>query len=239
MLFNLKSKQTYEDGTDHAATFHYLDLSGELCSDTLRCNLFEGKQVMPTHYISCRHHEGKVWESLYVPANGAEGLAVTRWARNGSSSGSFNVKKVSELEWYNTVKSKAVLKGYDVLHITGVTTPLTSRHSFIQDLRQKGVLLPNLSMPYELYSALKPNDRSSLIAKAYRRYKPISHFLNRLCVTGIDKAIASNLAGRNDAELILEQALGLQPQMATATATQPTRAETRAERYGMAWGAFG
>lgn len=99
--------------------------------------------IDPTAYeasfISCTHNEGKSWESLFIPldADGANGVSVTWWNRNRGLNGQLNVKLCSVSDHYNTVASKAVYKGYDVVAYVGRDRGFTRRHAFVDELARR------------------------------------------------------------------------------------------------------
>lgn len=90
-------------------------------------------------FISCTHNEGKSWESLFIPldADGTNGVSVTWWNRNRGLNGQVNVKLCSVSDYYNTVASKAVYKGYDVVAYVGRDRGFTRRHAFVDELARR------------------------------------------------------------------------------------------------------
>ncbi|SUE95832.1 Uncharacterised protein [Ectopseudomonas mendocina] len=90
-------------------------------------------------FISCTHNEGKSWESLFIPldAEGNNGVSVTWWNRNRGLNGQVNVKLSSVSDYYNTVASKAVYKGYEVVAYVGRDRGFTRRQAFVDELANR------------------------------------------------------------------------------------------------------
>lgn len=95
--------------------------------------------VYPVSFIACDHPDGKSWESLFLPldATGLTGISVTWWNRKKGLPGQINLKPCSQAEFYDTVASKAVHKGYEVISFIGREIGLTRRHSFVEDLHKR------------------------------------------------------------------------------------------------------
>lgn len=241
---NLKTNYD-EHGLTNRFTFNYYDPTGILKAASQTIFTFDAAHTLPTHFVACEHPEGKVWESLFIPNNaGGHGLSITWWARKGAANGSLGVKEVTELEWYNIVQSKAVLKGYNVLHLTGLTTPLTTRHRFINELVEKGKVAPSLALMAAGYTS--HSDVKKRIVAAYLSYKPILNFLLKLnakghsdslmfqahrSITGMPSDVIKQvLASLTSGEILFNDSMETKPAVLVETLT---------ERYGSTWGAFG
>lgn len=211
--------------------------------------------------ITCEHPEGKVWESMFIPLNAssAEGVSITWWAKNSSGKGQAQIKLVSETEWYSTVKSKAVSKGYKVTNFIGREVPISSGHAFVIDLHRDELIPSIFSLGFtrQQAQALRIKGGNELIGAtigtAISNLVPTDHFIRKMAanhhsfVGMIDQIIASTTIEQKDLLKGIANVEGLKNVLAYQ-APKGTRAEPvksrdqlnaeREESYG-AWGAFG
>ncbi len=123
--------------------WHWIDHTGQRCIATEKVEYVDPTSYtgyFETSFIACTHPEGKSWESLFIPTdkNGTHGISITWWNRKKGLRGQVNVKACSQVEFYDTVASKAVYKGYEVVSFVGRHTGLNRRHSFVSDLHTRG-----------------------------------------------------------------------------------------------------
>lgn len=211
--------------------------------------------------ITCEHPEGKVWESMFIPTtvSGAEGISITWWAKNSSGRGQAQIKLVGESEWYSTVKSKAVSKGYKVTNFIGREVPVGSGHTFVLDLH-KDELIPSifsLGMTRQQSIALRNKGGNELIGltigTAISNIVPTDHFVRKMAANGhsvvgmIDSVLNSTTIEQKDILKGITNVEGLRNVLAyeapKGARVEPvkSREQVNAEReetYG-AWGAFG
>lgn len=147
-----------------------------------------------TSFISCQHPEGKCWNSLFVPvvANGMSGFSITWWGKEHRVKGQISVKQLSENEWYNTVKSKAVAKDYKVLQYIGRNIPLTSGHSFIHQIITDDSVSSLPQMAFTNYQSNEIREKGSeravgrAVTAGLKVNTAIGHYLRVLEEKGFD-----------------------------------------------------
>lgn len=123
--------------------WHWIDHTGQRCMATEKVLYVDPPSYtgyFETSFIACTHPEGKSWESLFIPTdkNGTHGISITWWNRKKGLRGQINVKACSQAEFYDTVASKAVYKGYEVVSFVGRENGLNRRHAFVSDLHARG-----------------------------------------------------------------------------------------------------
>lgn len=210
--------------------------------------------VWPTSLIECRHPEGKLWRSMFIPTSpsGSVGFSLTWWGKDDLVKGQAQVKAVSETEWYSVVKSKAVSKGYEVQTYIGRQIPLNTGHQFVKDLASSEFLpkLPVLAMSKaqsENYFDKGTGDKiGSVIGKAIANILPTSNFLNNLNGKGhpvgglLAQAFgaSSNGSAKDVVGGIMRELTGDLPIPETLKKAPEPQID-REEVYGSGWGAFG
>uniref|UniRef100_A0AAU6W052 Uncharacterized protein n=1 Tax=Pseudomonas phage Nican01 TaxID=3138540 RepID=A0AAU6W052_9CAUD len=208
----------------------------------------------PTSMIECRHPEGKLWRSMFIPINvsGSQGLSITWWGKDDQVKGQSQVKIVSENEWYTVVKSKAVAKGYAVETYIGRQVPLQVGHSFVKDLVADKVLpqLGQIAFTQDQSTNLARiggGDRiGATIGKALANILPTNNFFANLNGKGhsLVALLTQGFAEANGTEskdmiagLMRELTGDLKPVDTIKKAPEPQI--DREEVYGSGWGAFG
>ncbi|ATW57990.1 hypothetical protein CNR34_00057 [Pseudomonas phage nickie] len=207
-----------------------------------------------TSMIECRHPEGKLWRSMFIPitASGGSGMSITWWGKDDQVKGQAQCKIVSETEWYSVVKSKAVAKGYDVETYIGRSIPLQVGHNFVKELSENSSLpqLPQLAFTPDqasnLFAQGQGDKIGATIGKALSNILPTNNFftningkghsLGALMSEGLSNAMTTSekdvIAG-----LMRELTGDLKPIEGIKKAPEPQI--DREEVYGSGWGAFG
>lgn len=213
-----------------------------------------GSSTWPTSMIECRHPEGKLWRSMFIPTNvsGSQGLSLTWWGKDDQVKGQSQVKVVSEGEWYGVVKSKAVAKGYAVETYIGRQVPLQVGHSFVKDLVMERDLpqLAQLAFTQDQSSNLSSiggGERiGSTMGKALANILPTNNFFANLNGKGHSLAAlltqglqeTTNQASKDAIVGLMRELTGdLKPVEAAPKIAVPQI--DREEVYGSGWGAFG
>lgn len=212
-----------------------------------------GSTLWVTSLIECRHPEGKLWRSMFIPltATGGLGMSITWWGKDDTVKGQTQCKIVSEQEWYTVVKSKAVGKGYNVENYIGRSVPLAVGHGFVSDLVADKNLpqLPGLAFTTEQANDLIMSGGSERLGmkmgKALANILPTSNFFANLNGKGhsLNALLSQGYAeagslGEKDvvAGLMIELTGVVKP----TEATVPSEPQVdREEVYGSGWGAFG
>lgn len=211
-----------------------------------------------TSMINCVHPDGgKFWDSMFIPTNptGGTGVSVTCWGK-AATKGQFQVKSVSETEWYKTVKSKAVSGGYDVKNFVGRMTPLQSDHKFVRDIHDDPSIptIPALcfapQQKSKIGTAAGPEGLGYVMGKASANIIPTEQFLRSLHSRGhaflpqLHQATAAQDTSCQD--LMTGFVRGVQESHGTTLASKPAAPTRpvepqvdREEVYGGGWGAFG
>lgn len=206
-----------------------------------------------TSLIECRHPEGKLWRSMFIPltAIGATGISITWWGKDDTVKGQTLCKIVSEQEWYTVVKSKVVGKGYNVENYIGRSVPLSPGHGFISDLVADKSLpqLPGLAFTIEQANDLAMYggfERLGMnMGKALANILPTSNFFANINGKGHS---LNDLLSQCHAEVVnmskKDVVAGLMIELTGAVklteATVPSEPQVdREEVYGSGWGAFG
>jgi hypothetical protein len=98
--------------------------------------------------IICTHSEGKSWQSIFLPTNSSSmnGVSITWWNRKPGLPGQVNVKAESSQQWYATVGSKVIAKGYEVLAYCGRETGWNRNQSWCSELHKKDVAIHQLGI---------------------------------------------------------------------------------------------
>lgn len=207
-----------------------------------------------TSLIECRHPEGKLWRSMFIPivASGSAGFSLTWWGKDDQVKGQAQVKMVSENEWYAVVKSKAASKGYDIVNYIGRQVPLQVGHSFVKDIVNDGTIpqLPMLALTQEqssrLVAAGQGDKVGAVIGKALANILPTNNFFANL--NGKGHAVGPLLTqAYGEATTTSEKDViqGLMRELTGDLSTiEPIKkaAEPQIDReevYGSGWGAFG
>lgn len=207
-----------------------------------------------TSMIECRHPEGKLWRSMFVPitASGGSGISITWWGKDDQVKGQAQCKIVSETEWYSVVKSKAVAKGYDVETYIGRSIPLQVGHNFVKDLSKDDRLpqLPQLAMTANqasiLFASGQGDKIGSVMGKALSNILPTNNFFTNINGKGhsLGALLSEGLAGTQVTSekdvitgLMRELTGDLKPVEGIKKAPEPQI--DREEVYGSGWGAFG
>lgn len=206
-----------------------------------------------TSLIDCRHPEGKLWRSMFIPltASGATGMSITWWGKDDQVKGQTQVKMVSETEWYSVVKSKAVAKGYTVENYIGRDTPLQVGHNFVKDLVNNQTLpqLPQLAFTSnqasDLFASGMGDKIGSVIGKALSNILPTNTFFANLNGKGhsLGALLSEALTNCSNTEADVVQGLmreltGTLPVVEVLVAPPEPQID-RKEVYGSGWGAFG
>lgn len=209
--------------------------------------------------INCVHPDGgKFWDSMFIPTNltGGQGMSITCWGK-ASTKGQFQVKEVSEQEWYKTVKSKAVSGGYDVKNFVGRTVPLSSDHGFVRTLQEN----PDVpSIPCLAFTPAQkadigqrggPEGLGYFMGKAASNIIPTENFIKALQIRNHDfigkmESLTLNGSGVTQSHDLVQGFIrGVSEKglptvgsgRALAKAAEPQI--DREEVYGGGWGAFG
>jgi len=113
----------------------------------------EGSARFQFSAITCTHADGKSWQSIYIPAtpSSVNGVSITWWNRKPGAKGQINVKPDSELNWYGTVQSKVISKGYNVLAYSGREIGLSPNHAYCAELFKMGVGIPQSAVSLEAF----------------------------------------------------------------------------------------
>lgn len=212
-------------------------------------------------FISCTHSEGKSWESLFIPldADGVNGISLTWWNRNRGLNGQINVKHCSVSDYYNTVASKAVYKGYDVVAYVGRDRGFTRRHAFVDELASRErssspVIAMSRSDMVGLTSIRGwPKQLGECMAKALNSHPAITQFFRRLRKKGlltqalremkdlrstpeeVVDAFCETLADLTSVEVADSPSAPVYPEPSDV---KPKKAQEKADLY-QSWGAFG
>ncbi|UIS24615.1 hypothetical protein S21ZY_053 [Pseudomonas phage ZY21] len=207
-----------------------------------------------TSMIECRHPEGKLWRSMFIPivASGSSGMMLTWWGKDDQVKGQSQVKVVSENDWYGVVKSKAVSKGYAVESFIGRQIPLQVGHSFVKDLLDDKELpqLPLLAFTQDqasnLFATGAGDKIGTTIGKALANILPTNNFLANLNGKGHSVgALLTEAIGLAVATSEKDMIAGLMRELTgdlpsvEATKMPPEPQIDREEVYGSGWGAFG
>lgn len=207
-----------------------------------------------TSMIECRHSEGKLWRSMFIPtvASGNTGMSITWWGKDDQVKGQAQVKIVSESDWYGVVKSKAVAKGYIVESYIGRQIPLQVGHSFVKDLVNSKFLpqLPLLALTSDqstiMFASGQGDKIGTTIGKALANILPTNNFFANLNGKGHILAVlmaeafaAVGTTAEKDmiAGMMRELTGDLAPVESFKKAPEPQI--DREEVYGSGWGAFG
>lgn len=207
-----------------------------------------------TSFIECRHPEGKLWRSMFIPitASGASGFSLTWWGKDDQVKGQAQCKMVSETEWYAVVKSKAVAKGYDVVNYIGRQVPLQVGHSFVKDIVDDANIpqLPLLALTQDqsanLFAVGQGDKIGSTVGKALANILPTHTFFANL--NGKGHSLAALLSEAYGATVTTSEKDMIQGLMRELTGDltkiepikkAPEPKIDREEVYGSGWGAFG
>lgn len=139
--------------------------------------------------ITCKHPEGKVWESLFIATsrNGMSGLAITWWGKAGSR-GQVSIKKVGEADWYTVVKSKVVGKGYEINAFIGRDRALMNSHQFVTDIHESSPSLPAMGFPawvaQDIIDTKTMRGLGDVMGRAFSGIVPVSNFITKLLHNG-------------------------------------------------------
>lgn len=170
--------------------WHWIDHTGQRCMATekaLYVDPLSYTGYFETSFIACTHPEGKSWESLFIPTdkNGTHGISITWWNRKKGLRGQINVKACSQTEFYDTVASKAVYKGYEVVSFVGRENGLNRRHAFVSDLHARGESVsPALAWGNTASIPASGVQAGQSIAKAMIDSRTINHFFTKLLING-------------------------------------------------------
>lgn len=170
--------------------WHWIDHTGQRCVATEKVLYVEPHSYtgyFETSFIACTHPEGKSWESLFIPTdkNGTHGISITWWNRKKGLRGQVNVKACSQVEFYDTVASKAVYKGYEVVSFVGRENGLNRRHAFVSDLHARGESVsPALAWGNTGSIPASGIQAGKSIAEAMIDSRTISHFFTKLLMNG-------------------------------------------------------
>ena len=140
--------------------------------------------------IICTHPEGKSWQSIFLPFNGSSlnGLSITWWNRKPGLPGQINVKAETAQQWYATVGSKVIAKGYEVLSYCGRDKGWTRSQSWCSELHARDIAIHQLAMSTgELRDLWDSNDADEVgtkIASAMVANPVISGLLRRIYRAG-------------------------------------------------------
>lgn len=204
--------------------------------------------------ITCKHPEGKVWESLFIATsrNGISGLAITWWGKAGSR-GTISVKKVGEADWYTVVKSKVVGKGYDINAFIGRDRALMNSHQFVTDIHENSPSLPAMGFPawvaQDIIDTKTTFGLGDVMGRAFSGIVPVSNFITKLLHNGhnIPEKIRQAAAAEtvNQVRDTLNGVAGAisSPGLAFADVLNKAKAPKlpeidREEAYAGAWGGF-
>ena len=225
----------------------------------LDAHLPPDKTVYECSFISCSHHEGKSWDSMFIPltSTGHLGMSITWWRRSAGAAGTLLIKSVTEAEWYSVVKTKAVDKGYEVNSFIGREQPLSSRHSFVRALHASDSHCPTLPCAALLESqtlAMTQSDVGAALG-AFCNLVPVHAVLNKISALGHPiTARLESLLKQTNVQLysgLINGFISKLVSFLTNASANPSptssrreteafvQPPTRAETYGARWGAFG
>lgn len=247
----IETKQVVWNGRDAAGNSYTCD------SKINVSEVYDSFVNYPMSFIACEHPQGKSWESLFIPmaATGVFGVSVTWYNRNVGLKGSINVKITSELDFYNTVASKAVYKGYGVSQFVGRSEGLNRRHAFVENLHKSEASVAHTAgLSVASVRKMTPREVGSAYGAALLQIPPLALFVHKLRELGhISDAIGQmeNLsASVTDAgKRLLFRAvldtleanmsmLGVKVKETEPQAKAPTPTPSHAPAYE-SWGAFG
>ncbi len=99
-----------------------------------QCTQESVPKAFESSFIAADHASGKIWESLFIPttSTGGSGISITAWGKS-TAKGQIQVKRVSETEWYTTVKSKIVKGEYQINSYIGRSAGMHKGHEFIAE----------------------------------------------------------------------------------------------------------
>lgn len=102
--------------------------------DHTQCAQESVPKSFESSFIAADHTSGKIWESLFIPTSntGGSGISITAWGKS-TAKGQIQVKRVSETEWYTTVKSKVTKGGYQINAYIGRAAGMQKGHEFIAE----------------------------------------------------------------------------------------------------------
>lgn len=102
--------------------------------DHTQCTQESVPKAFESSFIAADHKSGKIWESLFIPTSntGGSGISITAWGKS-TAKGQIQVKRVSETDWYTTVKSKVTKGEYQVNSYIGRAAGMQKGHEFIAD----------------------------------------------------------------------------------------------------------
>lgn len=223
----------------------------------LDAHLSSDKAVYECSFISCSHHEGKSWDSMFIPltTTGHLGMSITWWRRAAGAAGTLLIKSVTEAEWYSVVKTKAVDKGYDVNSFIGREQSLSSRHSFVRDLHSQESRCPSLPCAALLESQTQAMAQHAVGANlgTFCNLVPVHAVLQKISALGhpiaarlqtllkqtnvqLYSGLINGFISKLDSLLTSAGSSSTSSHTESGTIVQPP---TRAETYGARWGAFG
>lgn len=99
-----------------------------------QCTQESVPKAFESSFIAADHASGKIWESLFIPttSTGGSGISITAWGKS-TAKGQIQIKRVSETEWYTTVKSKIVKGEYQINAYIGRSAGMQRGHEFIAE----------------------------------------------------------------------------------------------------------
>lgn len=204
-----------------------------------------------TSFVYCKHPDGKIWKSLFVPleGNGSKGVSLTWWGKDESVKGQCQAKVVSEKEWYTVFKSK-VGKDYDVTQYIGRYVPVDSNHQFVYNLAGDNEIAKLPALAFEMNQSRDlihtggKHRAGTVIGKAIaEEVLPIAEFIISLQNKKVEpraqiEACADNQGDRDFIDGLTDMMFGTGKVVSPSAVRAPVPVIDREEVYGSGWGGF-